>query len=534
MPVKKRKTLFDSLTPEDKNLLAEVHGQSTRPRELRIAEMAQKFGVGGRTIGRWWTELGLTVTVGRPDTLKEAFARKLGDKQYLLITAAQNATPIHAACFRSMKAYAEFLDADIHVIPFRYKNPTSTFAGLKEDWWAPTLRPYLDLARHKVSRNLEILSDIKTQPTAAYPLRGLEGVTGGASCIIGHPKMHLQSLPVLEGTHKKILYSTGAITYENYTDSLAGKKGEFHHTLGFIIVEIDGDDFHVRQVPMCDDGSFIDLVFSVSGDSVEVIDECTAITLGDIHVGDHDEDKLRASSDLYNTLIPKYILLHDVFNGHSVNHHENKSAVSVYRRIQANRHLLKDEIWQMLSWLQGLTEDAPKSKLVVVRSNHDIWIDRYVDSQDWRKDVINADTYALCLSKLLSDEAPLGLIPYFIKEKFGDSIICLDRDDSFKPGEYEYAYHMDMGVNGSRGTITQYSRLSTKCIGGDGHHPDRINGALMAGTSTKLRCGYNQGGSSWGHADVIEHVNGKAQHIIFNEKYQFTTLFGKFNSLIYE
>ena len=529
---KKKTRSFDKLTDEDKELLTKVHGQSKKPREKRIAELADRFKVGGRTIGRWWSEMGLTNKDPKSDILKNAAVRKLAGRQYLLITAAQNATPIHTAGFANMEVYAKFLGADIHVIPFRYKNPTSVHTDKEADWWAPGLVKYLDLARHKISDFLEILSDVKTQPTASYPLRGLEGVTGAASCIIGHPKMHLHTLPVLEGEHKKVLYTTGAITVQNYTDSLAGKKGEFHHTFGFIIVEIDGEDFHVRQVPMDDDGSFTDLVFHVDGE-VTVSKTCESIVLGDIHWGDHDYDKLEASSEVYNTIIPDHVVLHDLFNGHSVNHHEAKNGVLKYEAIKRKRHLLKAEIDEMNGYLHFITQDAPRSKIVVVKSNHDDFLDRYIVDQDWKKDVVNSEIFAVCLGITLSGKAPKGLIPYFIEEVFGDRVICLDRDATFKPGQWQYAYHGDEGVNGSRGTVDQFAKLSTKCVIGHGHHAERFNGALMVGTSTLLRVGYNRGGSNWIHADVIVHNNGKAQHIIYNHKYRFTTLFEKFNALIY-
>lgn len=529
---------FDSLSEDDKKILTECYYDKKTPLVERLASMASKYKVGSRTVNRWWAELGITkkmtanVPQEKEDLLKSAFERKLGDKKYLLISSAQNATPIHENGFSNMLKYAEFLDADIHVIPFRYKNPTSVFKEAEEDWWSRAVVPYLDLARHKVAANLEILSDVRTQPTAAYPLRGLEGITGGASCIIGHPKMHLQTLPVLEGEHKKILYTSGAITVENYTDSLAGKKGEFHHTFGFVIVEIDGDSFHVRQVPMADDGSFIDLCFEVNADGVHAVDTCEALVLGDIHCGDTDLNKMRASETLTEMVIPEHIILHDIFNGHSINPHEAHNGIIRFDAFKRGRLSLEKEVDQMLEFLKDLQRDNPKSKLVVVKSNHDDFLDRYIRDQDWKKDIANAGMFAKCLGILLSGNGEKGLIPYFIEDEFSGKVIPLDRDDSFKPGEVQYAYHGDMGVNGSRGSVLQYSRLSTKTVIGHGHHAERINGCLMAGTSTFLRVGYNKGGSNWVHADVITHKNRKSQHVIYDENYKFTTFFDRFSEIL--
>jgi len=104
------------------------------------------------------------------------------------------------------------------------------------------------------------LKQIGLQPTAVNPMSGFEGLTGHQSCIIGHPKVQLKSLPVLEGYHIKVMMTTGACTVANYSDTKAGKKGEFHHVLGFAFVEIrDNDIFYMRQITATDDGSFINL-----------------------------------------------------------------------------------------------------------------------------------------------------------------------------------------------------------------------------------------------------------------------------------
>ena len=46
----------------------------------------------------------------------------------------------------------------------------------------------------------------------------------------------------------KLLTTTGACTVSNYTDSRAGRIGEFHHSLSAILVEVDGRRFHLRPV----------------------------------------------------------------------------------------------------------------------------------------------------------------------------------------------------------------------------------------------------------------------------------------------
>ena len=510
-----------SLTPEEEQEIKELHA-SDKPWLEKLKYMNQRFGIQSRTVPNWFNTLGLSQKQATPDILRGTDKKEL-TKKILLVTCAQNATPVHTDMWANMKAYAEYLNADISVIPNRYKNPTSIFTEKEDDWWAKEVIPYLDTTDHNACKNLVILGGFKVQPTAAYPLKELSAITTGRTAIVGHPKMHLESVPVLEGEHRQKLWSTGTLTLENYTDSRAGAKGKSHHTFGFVIVELDGDDFHIRHVPVCEDGTFQDLWFKVDGD-VTVCDKIRTLVLGDLHVGDHSDDKLDSSITLAHCLTPEHVVLHDIFNGHSVNPHEVKDGVKAFHRINNKRHLLSKEVDEMYGMLHWLTQELHQSKFVVVRSNHDIFVDRYLVDRNWKDDAANADWYAECLLVLLRDENCKGVIPYLIEKEFGDRIICLGRDESYRPGEYQLANHGDLGTNGSKGSPLQYSKLNTKQITGHTHSPSRINGLLVAGTSTKLRVGYNVGPSSWAHADVIEYLNGKGTHIIYNEKYKFTTL----------
>src|SRR5688572_17387181 len=70
---------------------------------------------------------------GRPPTVappiqKSRFFRKLTGKRFL-ITAAQNNTEVHEAFFRTLLVAAEHLDAELIVVPYRYKNPTGMRPG---------------------------------------------------------------------------------------------------------------------------------------------------------------------------------------------------------------------------------------------------------------------------------------------------------------------------------------------------------------------------------------------------------------------
>ena len=520
----KTRVKFREISDEDIQFVKDIYCADITVRE-RFNAMYERFGIESRTVGQWFRDLGLTnKREAEPEFLKEAANRELPTKKFVILTSAQSATPIHQGLWENIKAYAQHLDADIRVLNFRYKNPTSVHTDLTDDWWAPEIVPYLDTNKHWLSENLVVLGGLKIQPTAEFPLRGLSAISKGATAIIGHVKFHLESVPTLEGEHKQKLWTTGALTVENYTDSKAGARGHGNHSLGFVLVELDGDSFHVRQVPATDSGDFQDLNVVCSGGEVGFTDEVLSVVLGDLHHASMDAGKMNATVEMLHTLNPEYIILHDIFDGMSVNHHEAKNPIRAYHKIQSGQNLISTEINNMIEWLGWFSEEFNKATIVVVRSNHEEFLDRYILDRDWKTDVSNARYYAKCMEHLLSNPDTKGLIPYFIDEQEFSNVVCLTRDESYRPGTYQLANHGDCGVNGSKGSPLQYSKLNTKQITAHTHSPTRINGLLVTGTSSKLRPGYNIGPSSWAHADVVEYRNGKATHIIYDHNYNYTTI----------
>jgi len=519
---------FDELTENDVQKISDIYNNKELSWDQRITAISQFFDKSERTSRKWLVKLGLkNQEQGESEELKKAKEKKYDEsKKRFLITWAQNATSVHHEFFHLMEFYAEKIDAGIHVIAGRYRNPTSLWTKNNEtdEWWVEEVQEYLDAARHKIHPLCEVLSDVKISPTAVNPMSGLNGVTGRQSCIIGHPRVQLEALPALKGDLPKLMLTTGACTLRNYTDSKSGKKGEFHHTLGFVVVEIKDDEtFYVRQVTADKDGSFIDYNNSVYLDEdgiahLDKVEEVEAAILGDLHYGKHDPEVLKSTKKLFKKLKPKRTFIHDIFDGESISHHEEKNPILQYQKEQENRNNLEKEINGMLKWIKGWK----KYNLIVVRSNHDDFVDRWIINADWKKHIKNSMQYMEYAQVLLGGEKK-GIIPYVIEKEFGEQVLCLGRDESYKVGPWELGYHGDQGSNGSRGSLEQFRKLNTKTVVGHYHSPGRKDGALSVGTSTHLRIGYNTGASGWLNSHVLIHKNMKAQHIhIINGEY--TTL----------
>jgi hypothetical protein len=514
---------FEDLTDDQIIEMSNLYWNKELTWDERMTKLSNLLGKSERTVQAWISKLGITekALTESPQYIKARERKFNKKKKRFMITWAQNSTNVHENFIQNIEAYSKFIDADIHVIAGRYKNPTSIFTDKDYDVWSERIIQYLDAGRHEVHKHMSIMSDVKIQPTAVDPMTGLQGMSGINSCVFGSPKVQMETIPVLEGNMPKLMMTTGACTVKNYTDSKAGKKGEFHHTLGFVIVEIKNDEiFFARQITATDDGDFTDLFYRVEDGQVNKINTIAAAILGDLHYGQHDERVIDKTLELFEILKPENVILHDVFDGLSINHHESKDPFIQFQREVEGTNSLKKEIEEMLEGLKKFS----KYNVSIVRSNHDDFLDRWLKNTDWRKanTLKNSIEYMEYSALLLKGDAPNGVIPYLINKKYPE-FKTLGRSDSLVIKGWELAQHGDIGSNGTRGSLLQFRKLNTKIVVGHYHSPGRKDGALAVGTSTKLRVNYNLGPSGWLQSHVIIHHDSKAQHINFIRG-EFTTI----------
>jgi hypothetical protein len=226
---------------------------------------------------------------------------------------------------------------------------------------------------------------------------------------------------------------------------------------------------------------------------------------------------VEASFELAKLLKPNKIILHDLCNGHSISHHEQRDPFTLLQRE-------KDGSWQLQQELDNLVDWFDKRKefnFISVQSNHNEFIDRWLRDVDWRK-TNNKQLYLEFANVVAKGEAPKGIVAYYLKDKV-DNLTSLGIDESYNILGFEIGIHSHVGVHGSRSSPTQLKNLPVKTIVGHSHCPHRIDGSLSVGTLTKLRLSYNKGASAWLHSNVVIYPNGKASHVnLINGK--FTTL----------
>lgn len=444
-----------------------------------------------------------------------------GVRRYL-ITAAQNATPVNKPFLASLLGCCRSTGAELIVIPYRYKNPTSNWSKEAEhdDWWAPELARYLMDRRIDLAPMLTLLADIKTQPTAASPLTGFETITGPKSAIIGHPKIELTTVPTPQSRLPKIMTTTGAVTVKNYTPTKAGKKGEHHHSAGACLVEIVGDRFHIRQINAITNGSFIDIDTEYSGDATRKV-RADALVMGDTHFEFMDPSVVEATftgpGSIVSTLRPKQLVWHDFHDFYARNHHHRGKFFTNFVKHHTDRGNVETWLRKGFGFVDSVTPDGARN--VFVPSNHPDAIGKWVEETDPRTDPENCVFWAstfkvMCQGAEWTPNGAATVDPFAYwgrkwlrsagRSKF------LSRGECHMIRGIDCGFHGDKGSNGAKGSLRGYSKIGVKTITGHGHGPGIMGGAYRVGTNSLLTLEYNRGApSSWMHCDCVIYPNGK-------------------------
>lgn len=478
--------------------------------------------------------LGLTnnttkeVPLEQSNEYKEALTRELPTSKYYLISSCQAETALHKEFWNNMVAFSKHIGGEILISPIRYKNPTSLESNRKikekevnKSIWAEEVRPYLYASKLKLNKYLTALMNLKIQPTAKLPLSGINGFTGESSSIVPSPKVQLDTMSVLPSNPQKLLLTTGSVTIPQYTDTKIGAQAEFEHEFGFVLAEIvDNEKYFVHQVVADDSGSFYFLDYYVSNGKVEKTDEFyPAVVFGDIHYGETDPHAYQASIDIVKRLNANNVFLHDVGNFHSISHHDLKSPLTLLKKEEEGLDDLGKELNMIKEELLKL-RNTIYSHIHIVESNHPLWLNRWLDGNDWRKS--NNKKLYLELAHLVASgkTGDKGVLNYLIDTWFDGEIKTYTEDDSLKIKGYEMLIHGHRGTASSKGSIQQYKALSTKGISCHTHVARRVSGWLTAGTLTTLKPDYVRGLSAWIHSNVVIAPNGKPTHIhIINGEY---------------
>lgn len=369
------------------------------------------------------------------------------------------------------------------------------------------------------------LSTIKLSAKHIDPITGLGRIgQRNGSFIYASPKQRLKAVPVSNSKLPHFLMTTGAVTKPNYASGnymsdRTAYIADNDHVMGALVVEIvDNKIYHFRQVQADKDGSFIDLAHQYSSDGKVTYVEPEAFVLGDWHSGQTDPKASKAFIEVIKAFKIKTVVLHDAFDGLSINHHEEKQLILLAQRAEKKQLDLKNEMVGLAKDLNMFNEIV--DQVVMVKSNHDEFLERYLQSGKYVEDPQNHRIALQLALAMLDGEDPLkhGVEMLGLKEK--SKVLWLKRDEDFKIARIQLGAHGDKGANGSKGSLQAIESAYGQSVSGHSHTPEILRGAWQVGTTSLLKQEYNKGPSSWLHTSCLVYPNGSRQLInVINGKW---------------
>jgi hypothetical protein len=373
---------------------------------------------------------------------------------------------------------------------------------------------------------------MNTLPTATNPLEGFEAYTRAKWGIFPHPRVQLKSIATMFKAAPKIIMTTGAVTLRNYVQRKAGIKAEFHHVVAAVLVEVDDDgDFFCRHLIAEKDGSFHDLNTRVSKGKITHDHRVEAITWGDLHTERLDPNTAEGAwgldtrslkninradvntKSMLDELEPKYQFFHDVLDFRRRNHHNLKDPHFLFEMWVRGTECVETEIMRVGEFLAATRRDWCKS--LVVDSNHDRALKRWLREADYKKDPVNARFFLSCQAALYkaieAGDENFMIAEWAVKEYSSlGGVTFLHNTDSFVLCGIEQALLGDLGAHGARGAVNQFARMGPKANIGHHHGAEIYEGIYQAGHSCKRDMVFNRGGlSSWNPSHIVTYPNGK-------------------------
>ena len=446
-------------------------------------------------------------------------------RRYLL-TCAQNNTRLHEPVWRSLTALAGHYDAELLVGRVMYDTTVNEWMhkpgrskANRAVWFDKRIEPHVADEDIELAPDLVWMGSINVIPSARRPLTSLEGLGRGASAAVPHTQVAMESLPRMMGEAPRYNYTTGAITQINYIRRKAGRLAEFHHSYGALLVEVDGDDWWARHVLADSKGRIADLDLMVDGDAVTPGHTVDTLTCGDLHHAQRDTVAYRAllgQGGLVERCRPEHLVLHDTLDFRSRSHHLRSQPVQRHW-LWAEGH---DRVCEEVGLLHGFLASLPDGlSVVVVDSNHDRHLTRWLDEADWRHDPANA--HEILRWNLYRLDSPGAHMFAHVLRELGplDNVKFLRLGESWRRHGVEHGLHGDIGVNGARASPLSLAKLGSRSTVGHSHSPSIHQGVYTVGTTSKLDMGYNRGGATrWAHAHCLLYSTGKRAIICPNRE----------------
>ena len=339
------------------------------------------------------------------------------------------------------------------------------------------------------------------------PLLNLDKLSTHISTIIaGSTKQYLKILPYKQENIYRLGCSTGTISLPDYKNDINGYMSQKYHKFGALALEFNDEykRYVVRNLTYSD-GVMYDLDKKYTSSGSKSLNGVPAIVLGDLHLPDEDAIAIKRTHDEFKKLKPTNVIIHDLASWNSISHHELTKYYTRCKNKTPVTMTLENELAEVLKHIEEFTRDYKNIKFHVVNSNHDCFIEKWLDDGEFIKDVYNAKIGAKLFIDYLDNKNILS-------NKLPKNVSFLDKNTSFKICGYELGEHGDCGISGAKGSINSFNKSFDKIIIGHTHSPEIFEQTVVVGTLSKLKLCYNQKGlTMWAQANVVIHENGSSQ-----------------------
>lgn len=544
-----------------------------------VSKTARYLGVTRATVRLHLSKLGISTKVlagGTMDGDVPETAMALppeGEVRRYLLSCAQSNTYVADKVWDTLEGVRKYYGADLLVSRFTYNKSAylKYFGGdqkpgesddsdadisdegasdarlmLDKGWFDPRIHPYICDQRVELAPGLVFCGEMNIIPTAVKPLSALETYTGRKSSIIPHVKLAMESIASGNTEPAKFNYTTGTVTRKNYIKKKEGLKALFHHTYGALLVEVNSaGDWWVRQLNADRRGRIYDigdrtdgvLLFDGKG-KPKIKQRVEAINWGDIHVTEalYDPEVIETNwgtGGMLDMLKPKFQFGHDTYSFVSRNHHDEKNAHRNFEKHVAGEDSVDLELRQTAHFVNTrMLRDW--CSVVIVDSNHDRALKKWLNIADYKKDPLNAEVF-LDLQKrqyqaIRQRDENFHLLEFALQNYGGvdpkvvrflreneSFVICRDASGGIDSGN-----HGHLGVNGAKPAPQQFAKMGRKQNNGHTHSAGILEGVFTAGVTGKpKRFKYRNGPSSWSQSDIVTYPNGKRTIVTkWNNKYR--------------
>lgn len=323
------------------------------------------------------------------------------------------------------------------------------------------------------------------------------------------------------GMKPRFFTSTGSMTEPNYiteakSSGMLVKRGlqaKAEHEYGFSYVQTKGNSFEIYPLNADKSGNFYYLNERYHSGKLVKGRFIEALVMGDWHTGDTNPEIRNKTIKMIETLNPKRVVFHDIFDGYSVNHHKKGKLLEALRTDIKQLHKLEDELRGVLKEIQFFSNKFPRVQFIVAESNHDVFLRSYLDNKYHHDEphnylqAIKIIPRVLDTKKVILQEALLT-----ITDKLPNNFLFLREDDAHRIGGeingVAIGQHGHNGVNGAKGSANSFRRTNARMITGHTHSPRIYGNGMIVGTSTYLQLDYTIGGlSSWLNAHGVLYPN---------------------------